>query len=141
MMQGQDWEPIVFRKKYTTQDAKSKTAVAAAQRSGRAVNTVEKDKQREDRDRARKLEKDTENPTEDAPALAQLPSLNKSMQQQMIQARVDKKMNQQALANAINERVQVVQELETGKVITTQPSALLAKVNRALGTRLRYGSS
>lgn len=133
----QDWEPVVFKKRQTPQDLRSKQAVVRAQRTGGPVETLEKDKQREQRDRFRKLEADIQDPTQEAPKLADLPCLSKPMQQVMIQGRIAKKMNQQALAHAINERVQVIQELETGKVVQTP--GVLQKVNRALGTTLRFG--
>ena len=139
MHSHQDWEPVVFRKRQTPESLRSKAAVTQAQRAGGKVDTVEKDKQREERDRFRKLEADIQDPTQEPPKMADLPCLSKPMQQMMIQGRVSKKMNQQALAHAINERVQVIQELETGKVV--QNPSVLQKVNRALGTSLRFGVS
>lgn len=136
MFNHQDWEPVVLRKKQTPQDLRSREALAHAKRSGGTVETLAKDKQREDRERFRKLEADISDPSSEAPKLASLPCLSKTTQQTMIQARVAKKMNQQALAHAINERVQVIQELESGKVM--QNPSILQKVNRVLGTSLRF---
>ena len=51
------------------------------------------------------------------------------------QARLAKKMSQQQLATAINEKPQVVQEYENGKAIPNQQ--VLGKLERALGVKLR----
>lgn len=132
----QDWEPVVFRKKFKPSELKSKDVVTQAQRTGKQVITNEKDKTREDRDRFRKLEADL-NPNEEPAKLAALPTLSKTSQQAMIQARVAKGYTQVTLANAINEPSKVIQDLENGKVVNN--NNLLTKVNRILGTKLRFG--
>jgi putative transcription factor len=51
-----------------------------------------------------------------------------------MQARLAKKMTQAQLAQAINEKPQVIQEYESGKAIPN--GAILNKLSRALGTTL-----
>lgn len=54
----------------------------------------------------------------------------------MIQARVALKLNQVQLAQSLNLRPNVIQEMESGKVVS-QPNAL-AMVNRRLGVKMRW---
>lgn len=138
-MEHQDWTPVILRKQVRPADLKTKEALAQAQRTGKNVDTLVKDKTREERDRLRKLEVDVIQaaPGEDAPALAPLPTLNRQMQQAMIQARVARKYTQDTLAKAINEPIQVIKDLEGGKVVT-KPS-VVQKVNKLLGTTLKLG--
>jgi ribosome-binding protein aMBF1 (putative translation factor) len=136
MLSGQDWEPVVFRKKTTPGDAKSKEAVKAAQRAGAEVHTLAKDKQREDRDRMRKLEQDLD-PSADAPPKAALQKLSLAMRKSMIEARTKKGINQVQLANMLNVRTQVIQDLETGKVVNDK--GILQKLRNVLGVSLRFG--
>lgn len=136
-MQGQDWTPVVIRKRQTASDLRNKDTVLQAQRRGQAVETLAKDRGREERDRLRKLEGDIHAGNEEPPK-AVLPQLSTTARQLMIQSRVSKGYTQVTLANAINERVQVIQDLETGKVVS-QP-AVLQKVNRVLGCNLRFSS-
>lgn len=134
-MDHQDWTPIILRKKTTPTDLRSKAMVSAAQRSGVQVNTLDKDKTREQRDRFRKLD---HLDADDAPKLTQTSCLSKPMQEKMKQARIAKNYTQQTLAQAIHEKPQTIQDLETGKII--QNPAILQKVNRALGISLRLGA-
>lgn len=136
MLSGQDWEPVVFRKKTNPTDAKSKEAVKAAQRSGIEVHTLAKDKQREDRERYRKLEQDLD-PTADAPPKAALQKLNLTMRKALIEARTKKGVTQVQLANTLNVRTQIIQDLETGKVVNDK--GILQKIRNALGVSLRFG--
>ena len=133
-MNHQDWEPVVLRKKLQTADLRSKDAIAHAQRTGQRVETNYKDKTREERDRMRKLEVDLGSDTVAPPPL---PTLNKQMQQVMIQARVAKNLTQDTLAKSINEPIQIIKDLETGKVINKP--GVLQKINRLLGISLRLG--
>lgn len=136
MLSGQDWEPVVFRKRVAPADLKSKEAIKAAQRSGAAVQTLTKDRQREDRDRLRKLEQDLD-PTADAPPKTSLQKLNLSMRKAMIEARTQKGYTQIQLANMLNMRVQIIQDLETGKVVNEK--GILQKLRNVLGVSLRFG--
>jgi putative transcription factor len=134
----QDWKPVVFHKKVTVPT--SKEAVKHALRTGQAVETVKRTGgAREYSDRARKLEEDLNtDPTDNAPKLAPLPFLSPTSRQTMIKARTDKKMTQAQLAQMVNTRPNVIQDLESGKVI--QDKAILQKVNKVLGTSLKYAA-
>lgn len=136
MLSGQDWEPIVFRKRTAPADLKSKEAVKTALRTGAEVHTMTKDKQREDRDRFRKLEQDLD-PNAEAPPKAALQKLNLAMRKSMIEARTQKGYTQVQLANMLNLRSQVIQDLETGKVVNEK--GILQKLRNVLGVSLRFG--
>lgn len=136
MLSGQDWEPVVFRKRTAPSDLKSKEAVKTALRSGVEVQTLAKDKQREDRDRFRKLEQDLD-PTAEAPPKATLQKLNAAMRKAMVEARTKKGYTQVQLANMLNYRTQVIQDLENGKVVNDK--GVLQKLRNVLGVSLRFG--
>lgn len=136
MLSGQDWEPVVFRKRSTPADHKSKEAVKNALRTGAEVQTLTKDKHREDRDRLRKLEQDND-PTADAPPKAPLQKLSLAMRKAMIDARTQKGYTQVQLATMINLRAQVIQDLENGKVVNEK--GILQKLRNVLGVSLRFG--
>lgn len=136
MLSGQDWEPVVFRKRTTPADSKSKEAVKSALRTGAEVHTLAKDREREDRDRFRKLEQDLD-PTTEAPPKAPLQKLNPSMRKAMIEARTKKGYTQIQLANMMNYRTQVIQDLENGKVVNDK--GVLQKLRQVLGVSLRFG--
>lgn len=93
---------------------------------------------REYSDRARKLEADINaDPTDAAPELAALPTLNHDMRQLMVRARVDKKITQDQLAKLVNVQPKIIKDLETGKVLTDR--AVLQRINKVLGTKLCLG--
>lgn len=132
--QGQDWEPVVIRKKapQSGQSAKDPRALAAAIRSGAQVETVAKygggqNKNAGGGSNMAKLENDTENLSH--------AKVSTELKKMIQQARLAKKMSQQQLATAINEKPQVVQEYENGKAIPNQQ--VLGKLERALGVKLR----
>lgn len=131
----QDWTPVVFRARTAKDDPRSKESIKHAQRTGATIDTLTKDKTREERDRARKLERDLD-PNADGP-LAPLQSLNLTMRKQMIEARTKKGLTQVQLAHQINVRTQVIQDLETGKVVNEK--GILQKIRNALGVSLRFG--
>jgi DNA-binding XRE family transcriptional regulator len=60
--------------------------------------------------------------------------VDRSLAQAIQQARLGKKMTQKALATLMNEKPQVIAEYESGKAIPNPQ--LIAKIERALGTRL-----
>lgn len=131
----QDWEPVVFRKKVVKEN--DKDAVKAALRSGRPVETIVKNGNREYSDRARKLEADLD-PTKDMSQvkLAPLNKLNLASRQEMTRVRTEKKLTQIQLAQQLNVRPQIIQDLESGKPI--QDRSILNHVNRVLGTKMRF---
>lgn len=132
MLSGQDWEPVVFHKKPARPaEMRDPAALRAALRSGQGIETHTKDRDREERDRLRKLDAEE----------AELPILNSTMRQRMIQARVAKKWNQTQLAQMCNVRLQIIQDLESGKPVT-EPQ-ILQKIMRVIGfdTKLRFGKN
>lgn len=68
-----------------------------------------------------------------------LPILNPVHRQRLVQARVARKMTQQQLANLVNLRAQVIQELETGRAVADV--GVLRKLMRVLGkdVKLQFG--
>jgi putative transcription factor len=61
-------------------------------------------------------------------------TVNKSLSKAISQARLAKKMTQQQLATAINERSQIIQQYESGQAIPNPQ--ILVKLDRALGIHL-----
>lgn len=133
----QDWEPIVVtRRKPKTADLRDPKTVAQAIRSGAQVETIKKFDAGSNKKssassqpvvHARKLDELTEP--------AALERVRAEVRAAIQKARVAKKWSQAELAKAINERVQVVQEYESGKAVMNQ--AVLAKMERALDVKLR----
>eukprot|EP00586_Coscinodiscus_wailesii_P006879 CAMPEP_0172488798 /NCGR_PEP_ID=MMETSP1066-20121228/18526_1 /TAXON_ID=671091 /ORGANISM="Coscinodiscus wailesii, Strain CCMP2513" /LENGTH=161 /DNA_ID=CAMNT_0013256261 /DNA_START=180 /DNA_END=662 /DNA_ORIENTATION=- len=60
--------------------------------------------------------------------------VDKSLSKAIMQARTAKKKTQKELATMINEKIQVVQEYESGKAIPN--GAIIGKIERALGCKL-----
>lgn len=124
MFTHQDWTPVVVRKKYTD--------VHEAQRDGK---TVTKDRP-VPKVGGQGYEKDLRtSATEEAPALKALPKLSQEDRQAMIQARVAKKWSQSDLAKQTNLRAQIIQDIESGKIIENLNH--LQSINRALGTKIK----
>lgn len=120
----QDWTPVKIQKRYTT---------TTAQQEGKKVDTIVKTNVQKV---GKSLERDLYVPaTEEAPALKALPKLSPEDRQVMIQARVSKKLSQVDLARQTNLPLQVIQTMETGKVIENKQALQL--VNRILGTKLK----
>ena len=57
------------------------------------------------------------------------------LRQNLMKARLEKKLTQAQLAQQINELPKVVQDYEAGKAIPNQ--AIISKMERALGVKLR----
>ena len=62
------------------------------------------------------------------------PSVSTELKKRIMQARLAKKMTQAQLAQAINEKPQIIQEYESGKAIPN--GAILNKLSRVLGVGL-----
>ena len=75
-----------------------------------------------------------ENETEDF----HLEKVSSNLKTQIIQARTAKKMTQVQLAQAINEKPQIIQEYESGKAIPNPQ--VLSKMSRILGVVLKKGA-
>lgn len=114
----QDWTPVVFNK--PRNHANTKDALKHARRTGGAVETLAKDHNREQRERARKLESET----------AVLPKLSLASRKMMTDARTSQGLTRDQLAQRINVKPKLIADLETGEVITD--ASLLPKVRRAL---------
>ncbi len=130
---SQDWEPQVWGKRQPTgKVAKSMDEVNAARRSGADVETSKKLAGGTNRSahsnvpNAKKLDENPETFKHD--------TVSHDFKLSLQQARLAKKMSQQQLASAINEKGSVVNEYESGKAIPN--GAIISKLNRALGVRL-----
>lgn len=130
----QDWAPVVFHKK--APKTNDKEAVKSAMRTGNA-ETMCRLGNREYCDRARKLEADLD-PSKDIAGEKQAPlnKLSLSARQEMTRVRTAKKITQAQLAVQMNVRPNVVSDLESGKPV--QDVSVLTKVNRILGTKLKF---
>eukprot|EP00049_Salpingoeca_infusionum_P017256 m.352280 g.352280 ORF g.352280 m.352280 type:complete len:146 (-) comp16482_c0_seq1:242-679(-) len=128
-MSAQDWDPVVLRKSKT--GAKTKSAMAAAQRSG-GVATEKKygaggNRQHGAAVSAAALDAETE--------AHELKRVSLTVGQAIMKARNAKGMSQKDLSTRINEKPSVVQEYEANKAIPNQ--GILAKLERQLGVKLR----
>lgn len=122
----QDWTPVVFKTHNSHRQANSKDAIKQAQRTGN-LETLSRDHDREERDRARKVDAET----------AVLPKLSLTMRKLMTEARTKKGLSRDQLAQRLNVKPKIIGDLESGAVIT-DPSVLV-KVRRELGVpQLRF---
>lgn len=136
-MNGQDWEQVVIRKKpQSSAQLRDETAVNAARRSGAAVDTVKKFNAGSNSKGtvvtavgkpAHILDSETE--------VFHHEKVSASLKQQIVQARTAKKMTQAQLAQAVNEKPNIIQDYESGKAIPNPQ--ILNKLSRALGVTLK----
>lgn len=133
-MAESDWDTVtVLRKKGpTAAQAKSKQAIAAAQRRGEEVETSKKwaagqNKQHLVTKNTAKLDRETEELHHERVPL----EVGKVVQK----GRQDIGMTQKDLATKINEKPQVIADYESGKAIPN--NQILGKLERALGLKLR----
>mmetsp|Transcript_39025 Transcript_39025/g.47241 ORF Transcript_39025/g.47241 Transcript_39025/m.47241 type:complete len:139 (-) Transcript_39025:342-758(-) len=130
---GQDFNDVVIRKNRPSSAASRKPgAVNQALRSGGQVETVKKygaggNSQRSAAKNTARIDDETEELTHER--------VSTDLKKLIIQGRTAKKMTQAALAQAINEKPQIVQEYEQGKAIPN--NQVLGKMERALGVKLR----
>jgi ribosome-binding protein aMBF1 (putative translation factor) len=108
-MDHQDWKPVILKKKEAAPVAKTAPVVRAG-----PTGTME-----------RKYK-------EDEFGMPITKGLPEGFGKRMQQARTDKKLTQDRLAQLISERVQVVKEYESGKVINVKQS-IIAKLEKQLG--------
>uniref|UniRef100_A0A7S3RAG9 HTH cro/C1-type domain-containing protein n=1 Tax=Dunaliella tertiolecta TaxID=3047 RepID=A0A7S3RAG9_DUNTE len=136
MMQGQDFQDVVIRKKAPKQsDLKDAAAVNAARRAGHQIETAQKFGAGSNKHApttvagksAAKLEQETEDFHHER--------VSSTLKTQIVKARTAKKLTQAQLAQAINEKPQVIQEYESGKAIPNPQ--VLSKLSRILGVQLK----
>ena len=122
--------------------AKSQSAIAAAQRSGAEIETVKKQSGGTNHHSGSAIAAHKLDQAEEAD---HLPTVSMELSKRIQQARMAKKdadgkaMTQAQLAQAINEKASVVNDYEQGKAIPSQQ--IIGKMERALGVKLRGESS
>eukprot|EP00617_Octactis_speculum_P022760 CAMPEP_0185763764 /NCGR_PEP_ID=MMETSP1174-20130828/22670_1 /TAXON_ID=35687 /ORGANISM="Dictyocha speculum, Strain CCMP1381" /LENGTH=139 /DNA_ID=CAMNT_0028445999 /DNA_START=63 /DNA_END=482 /DNA_ORIENTATION=+ len=120
----QDWSPVVLRKTGPSGGGGSKASGGRVQtqlRQGAGNRSAHSGPSN-----ASRLEAETEVLSHDR--------VDKSLSKAIMQARLAKKMNQKALATAINEKPNIIQDYESGKAIPNPQ--ILVKLDRALGCKL-----
>jgi len=133
-LQGQDWEQVVVRKKRPTgTEAKSSSAINQARRTGAAVETVKKHNAGTNKAGTSGAGKDMRKLDEESEELHHA-RVNMDLRTKIQKARVAKKLTQAQLAQAINEKPQIIQEYETGRAIPNPQ--ILTKLSRILGVPL-----
>lgn len=128
-----DWEPVVIRKKKPTQSELSKDPklLQAALRRGEAV-AVAKTNVGNKQHTAPSI---MPHKLDDAPEDFHIQRVPTELKKQIAKARTDKKLTQTQLAQAINEKPQVIQDYENGKAIPNPQ--ILSKMSRILGVHLK----
>ncbi|XP_006007059.1 endothelial differentiation-related factor 1 homolog isoform X1 [Latimeria chalumnae] len=133
-MAESDWDTVtVLRKKApTAAQAKSRQAIAAAQRRGEEVETSKKwaagqNKQHTVTKNTAKLDRETEELHHNRVPL----EVGKVIQQ----GRQNKGLTQKDLATRINEKPQIIADYEAGRAIPN--NQILGKIERTIGMRLR----
>lgn len=134
-MDGQDWTTVTFTKTTKQKNAAALAnphALAQAKATG-AVSTERRIGAAENKSAhsgggpgMRRLEESTEEFKHD--------TVNKTLSKAITQARIAKKLTQAQLAQAINERPQIIQQYENAQAVPN--GQILAKLDRALGTHL-----
>ncbi len=130
----QDWNQVVFRKRPAAAATADAAALRAAQRAGATESVARTGSGREASDRARKLEAAIDG---DGRAKIPLNVLPLAARQELLRARTGRGMSQQELARSMNLPTSIVADIEAGKPI--QDHTVLAKINRVLGTKVRWG--
>lgn len=131
---AQDWTPVVLTKTSKQKAAGKSSAHAIAQQKMAGEIATEKKFGAAENKSAhsgggagmKKLEESTED--------FKHGTVSRTLSTAISQARQAKKMTQAQLAQAINERQQVIQQYESGQAIPN--GQILVKLDRALGTRL-----
>merc|ERR1712057_33150 len=120
---GNQWDEVVFHKHASTGPPPK-----AAKNSRGPTEAVAKF----DKSQSSKMGK-----LDDADEAGHIETVGLGMQIKIQQARLAKKMTQKQVATAINEKVQTVNEYESGKAVPNQQ--VLGKLERILGAKLRGG--
>ena len=130
-MSSQDWNQVVWTKKAPTgAKASDPKVINDARREGKEISVEKKlsatNKPTSVPTNARKLDEETE--------VFRHEHVSHDFRIALQKARQAKSLTQQQLATAINEKVTVVNEYESGKAIPN--GAIIVKLNRALGCTL-----
>lgn len=134
-MNTQDWNQVVVTKS-SSQKKNSATANASilAANKARGLVTTERRTSGSNTSTHTNTNHQLLAKVDQTDDIIKVPTVNRSLSQAIAQARQAKKMTQAQLATAINERPQIISEYESGKAIPN--NQLIAKIERALGTRL-----
>jgi ribosome-binding protein aMBF1 (putative translation factor) len=119
-MEGQDWTPVVLKKRLTKQEDKKKNGVP--QRKTQQINS-----QNQSTIPAFKLEQEDYKP----------PVVTSAMSQQIIQARVAKKWNQEQLAKEAQLALSVIKSYEKPNSTTVINQGYIQKISKALGVQIK----
>ena len=117
-----DWEPVTLKKSLGTK----KSSLGTAKAAGGGATEARSGAARSHSAHLAKLE--------DSDDVYKHKTVSIELKKAITQARMAKKMTQKQLANAINERAEVIQEYENGKAIPNPQ--VLNKLDRALGIHL-----
>ncbi len=136
-MGDSDWDSTVkigYRANQKAGIARTNAELNAARRSGDLLSTEKKfsagaNTQRTNTEGQKMAKLDREN------EIAPPPKLDKEIGKTIAKFRLEKGMNQKDFAAKINEKANVVNDYEQGRVIPSQQ--LLAKMERILGVKLR----
>ncbi|KAJ7559933.1 hypothetical protein O6H91_04G107400 [Diphasiastrum complanatum] len=132
---GQDWEPVVIRKKAPNAAAKKdEKAVNEARRAGGPIETIKKYNAGSNKAASSATSLNTKKLDDETEVLAH-EKVPTELRKNIMQARLDKKLTQAQLAQQINEKPQIIQEYESGKAIPNQQ--IITKLERVLGVKLR----
>lgn len=139
MATTQDWNTITFKKK--TPSAKDAKSVTQAQRSGGPVETTKKSFVGANKHTttqgsgARRLEADIHTSVDQEPEKLTPKTVGPQVGRAVQAARVKKGWTQAQLAQRINQKATVINELEQGKALFN--NQVLAALERQLGVKLR----
>jgi len=132
---NQDWEPVVWSRAAPKGKAsKSSAEVNAARRSGQGVDTDKKIATGQNKSAHAGAGANAKKLDETHGETFRHETVSHDFKMALQQARLAKKMSQQQLATAINEKNTVINEYESGKAIPN--GQIINKLNRALGVRL-----
>lgn len=125
MSDTQDWKPVVFRSK-----KKKALSQSQAHHPGKSIEVTKKYNAGKNSQSSQSLSKKL---IEDE--IPVVKTVSKTTAKLVQQARLAKKLTQAQLAAKVNEKKQVIADVESGR--HKRDEKLLIKLERALGTKLR----